>query len=330
MKIGFVMMETIQPFRGGVHEQVHLLRRQLERRGVRADLLAYSRRAVEDRGKRMLWLRQLSPSFVAKLVRAEEDVYISETAWPILPTLISCRLNSSLCILHLHSLESKQDVGLGMGGRALIKGLEEVGKLCDLILVPSRVEASLLRSNRVRVLPNVIDVDSFTRSRPAELRRPAVTFVGGMGYPPNREAAEEVIRVAELVNRSMRVNFYLVGPSPPPAKPPVYATGYVDSTAPYVLGSDICVAPVRRGGGVKLKVLEYMASGKPIVATGKAVEGVEGIEFVRAETREEFAQSILDILEGRVERERFVVNVETVRREYSPENSVSRLLRIIS
>ena len=55
--------------------------------------------------------------------------------------------------------------------------------------------------------------------------------------------------------------------------PPVYATGYVESTIPYIMSADICVAPVKRGGGVKLKMLEYMMSGKPIIATKKRDRG---------------------------------------------------------
>ena len=40
MKIAFVMMETIYPQRGGIHEQVYLLKRELERRGIKAEIIA--------------------------------------------------------------------------------------------------------------------------------------------------------------------------------------------------------------------------------------------------------------------------------------------------
>jgi hypothetical protein len=60
------MMETIYPQRGGIHEQVYLLKRELERRGIKAEIIAYSKRRAEERGKRLLWLRSLSPFFLRK------------------------------------------------------------------------------------------------------------------------------------------------------------------------------------------------------------------------------------------------------------------------
>jgi glycosyltransferase involved in cell wall biosynthesis len=56
------------------------------------------------------------------------------------------------------------------------------------------------------------------------------------------------------------------------------------------MSADICVAP---GGGVKLKILEYMMSGKPIIATKKAVEGIDDIVYLNAESEEEFAKRMM-------------------------------------
>jgi len=330
-RIGFVMMESIYPQRGGVHEQVYLLSKELINLQKKVDILAYSTRRAEESGKRLLWLRQLEPRFLNRLLKAKEEVYIAETAWPIVPTLVAARINGSRCVLHLHSVESFQDVGLGRFPKALVKFLEWIGKTCDVILVPSEVEFEILHNNKVKILRNVIDVESFETREPMRLQRPAVVFVGGMGYPPNREAAEIVVKISEEVNRRRRVYFYLVGPSPPPVKFPVIATGYVNSTIPYILGADICIAPLMRGGGVKLKILEYMASGKPIVASRKAVEGIQGVKYVHAETVEEFVNAILDILENKVDVEDFKhENPKIIERDHSPKNSARRLLNIIS
>jgi len=103
--------------------------------------------------------------------------------------------------------------------------------------------------DRIFIYPNVIDVEAFNFYRLADLKHPAVVFIGGMGYPPNREASEMIIRIPRIVNSQLEklgknpVNFYLVGPSPPPVSPPVYATGYVEFNISYILGADICIAP---------------------------------------------------------------------------------------
>jgi hypothetical protein len=43
----------------------------LERRGIKTEIIAYSKRRAEERGKRLLWLRSLSTSFIRKIVKGE-------------------------------------------------------------------------------------------------------------------------------------------------------------------------------------------------------------------------------------------------------------------
>ncbi len=334
LRIAFVLMESIYPQRGGVHEEVYLLLRELRNMGINAYIVAYRYRRADEGGGRLLWLRMLSPLFIRRL-RAY-PILISETAWALLPTLVAKLLLRRKCILHLHSVESLQDVGLSVVGRVIVNILERLGKYCDATLVPSVIERNLLVNklnyprDRVHILPNVIDFNEFSKYEPAQLKRPAVVFVGGMGYPPNREAAEAIVKIAgEVLRRGKLVNFYLVGPSPPPVKPPVYATGYVESTKPYIKGADVLIAPIYRGGGVKLKILEYMASGKPIVATEKAVEGIEDVVYVRAETPEEFADAIISLLNGKVKMD-FSRNVKIIEKKHTPKVAAEELLNIIN
>jgi len=55
----------------------------------------------------------------------------------------------------------------------------------------------------------------------------------------------------------------------------VYLTGYVDDIRPWVQGSLACVVPLREGGGTRIKILEAMALGTPVIATTKGAEGLE-------------------------------------------------------
>lgn len=325
MKLALVMMESIYPQRGGIHEQVFLLTRELKKMSFDAEIIPYSTRRVDERGKKMLWLREMSPSFISKIKGNKYDAVISETAWPIIPSILGSKLSSSPCVLHLHSVESRQDTGLSFSGKKIISFLEGLRKFCDITFVPSEIERELLKN--AEILPNIIDIDAFQTVKPVELKRPAVVFVGGMGYPPNREAALSILRISEILKEKGKgnVNFYLVGPSPPPTIPPVYSTGYVESTIAYIKGADICIAPIKRGGGVKLKTLEYMASGKPIIATHKAVEGIDKINYIHAETEEEFANAIEEILKNG-ESMNFKENIKLVREKHSPTSAANKLI----
>ncbi|BCU68073.1 hypothetical protein HS7_15100 [Sulfolobales archaeon HS-7] len=322
------MMESIYPERGGIHEEVFLVYNEMVRRGIPVRISPYSRRGVAERGKRMLWLRQNNPSFIKGLIDDNSDVYISETAWASIPTLTASKLSGKKSLLHLHSVESKQDVGNSFVGRRVIKFLESTAHYYDRVMVPSTIEAKELGDlDNVTILPNVIDVESFRRESPFELKRPSVVFVGGMNYPPNMEAAKRIIKISKMVNEKRRAYFYLVGPNPPPVEYPVIATGYVESTAPYLLGADICIAPLVRGGGVKLKSLEYMLSGNPIIASNKAMEGIEKAEYVLANSDDEFANAILEQLTS--EKAKSERNIEYVTENHSPKKAVDILLDII-
>lgn len=56
--------------------------------------------------------------------------------------------------------------------------------------------------------------------------------------------------------------------------------GYVENLEGWIKSSKVCIVPILRGGGTNLKILEYAAAGKPIVATHKAVEGLEMVNNV--------------------------------------------------
>jgi glycosyltransferase involved in cell wall biosynthesis len=76
--------------------------------------------------------------------------------------------------------------------------------------------------------------------------------------------------------------------------------GYLRNLESWIKSSRICIAPILRGGGTRLKILEYAAANKPIVATFKAVEGLEMINGIHGlfykEVNKEFIEGIRRIL----------------------------------
>ena len=73
----------------------------------------------------------------------------------------------------------------------------------------------------------------------------------------------------------------------------VRLTGFVDDVRLPVAEAAVCVAPIRQGGGTRLKILEAMALGTPVVATAKGAEGldvVDGEHLLLADDPERFAR----------------------------------------
>ena len=111
---------------------------------------------------------------------------------------------------------------------------------------------------------------------------PVVVFVGLMGWTPNVDAAVWLVRSvwprvrAKVPGAQLR----LVGREPAPAVQAlagegVTVTGTVPAVAPHLEAARVVVAPLRAGGGSRLKILEGLDAGRPVVATTVGAEGLE-------------------------------------------------------
>jgi glycosyltransferase involved in cell wall biosynthesis len=116
---------------------------------------------------------------------------------------------------------------------------------------------------------------------PASAAGSSIVFVGGFRHPPNVDAASWLVReILPLVHASQpRVRLSIVGADPPPAlaalaSDTVTVTGRVASVEPFLRSAAVVVAPVRSGGGMRRKVLEAMAVGRPVVTTTRGAEGI--------------------------------------------------------
>jgi polysaccharide biosynthesis protein PslH len=141
---------------------------------------------------------------------------------------------------------------------------------------------------------------------------PAVLFVGNFTHPPNADAAlwlaTEIFPAVRATHPEARL--IIVGPSPGPelralAREGVEVTGEVPDVAPYLEDAAVVAAPVRTGGGMRVKVLEALAAGKAVVATPLAVEGLDvvtGDQLEIAETVDEMRPAISRLLGDEEER----------------------------
>ncbi len=153
--------------------------------------------------------------------------------------------------------------------------------------------------DRIQVIPNCIDLDRFHYS-PGPTSSSDVLFVGNFAYTPNREAALFVSR--ELQPRLPEARFVLAGAHPPSeiqGNPGVHAPGYVEDLGPLVAEARVCIAPLFQGSGTRLKILTYLAAGKPVVATHKACEGLgveDGVQLLLREDAAAFAAAVRGLL----------------------------------
>jgi glycosyltransferase involved in cell wall biosynthesis len=195
--------------------------------------------------------------------------------------------------------------------RAPVRRLEEraVRSVGGVLAVSEseRLHFESLAPGRTTLVPNGVDCESL-RPRGTLPAQPSFLFLGSLGYSANLDSARYLLR--EILPRVRRsdAGMTLVGGKPPDqlrteaADAPlrVEVTGLVPSTEPYFERSRFLVVPLRFGGGTRLKILESLARGVPVLTTSIGCEGLDltpGREIMVADDPAEFAGSIDRLLE---------------------------------
>jgi glycosyltransferase involved in cell wall biosynthesis len=189
---------------------------------------------------------------------------------------------------------------------------------CDVHVVCSSRERAILLNRlpdaRIEVVGNGVDVAYYSEGEPAAppAGRRDILFVGSMDYHANIEAALEF---AGDVWPAMRLShpdfrFVIVGRDPPQqvrdlaAQPGIVVTGTVDDVRPWYRSAFAVVVPLRTGSGTRLKILEAMAAGVPVVSTRLGAEGLDvrnNENILLAETAAEMRLAV-DLLSQSPER----------------------------
>jgi sugar transferase (PEP-CTERM/EpsH1 system associated) len=182
----------------------------------------------------------------------------------------------------------------------------------DGCTVTSERDQTMLLSDeptaRTAVVPNGVDLDFFRPSpdaAPHEQR--TLLFFGAMDYYPNTDAMFFFLKdvFPELVARYPSLRLCIVGRKPTEdivskGSANVEVTGVVDDVRPWLERADVVIVPLRIGGGTRLKILEAMAMGKPVVSTTLGAEGLAVVperDVLLADGARDFARQIGRLLD---------------------------------
>lgn len=134
---------------------------------------------------------------------------------------------------------------------------------------------------RIAVIENGVDAAYFKDAR-AEPKRNRLLFVGAMDYHANIDAVIPFVRAVwpGIRQRFPEWRLTIVGSRPPKAvldlrgEAGVEVTGTVDDVRPYYSEAFASIVPLRTGTGTRLKILEAMAAGVPVISTPIGAEGL--------------------------------------------------------
>jgi glycosyltransferase involved in cell wall biosynthesis len=135
---------------------------------------------------------------------------------------------------------------------------------------------------RIQVVENGVDTQYFAAAEESAAPAQQIVFVGTMDYYPNVEAATSFAnRIWPRVREQFhQMRLMIVGANPTPAVsalsaiPGITVTGTVPDVRPYYREALAAIVPLRTGGGTRLKILEAMAAGVPVVSTVLGAEGL--------------------------------------------------------
>jgi glycosyltransferase involved in cell wall biosynthesis len=182
----------------------------------------------------------------------------------------------------------------------------------DAVLAVSHEDKAALQEAagqpvEIVVIPIAIDTDQVTVvERETEPRH--ILHIGTMYWPPNIDAVNWFVRhVYPLIYQERPdVQFDVVGSRPPAellalndAGLGINVTGYVHDPTPYQRRAAVMVVPLLAGGGMRVKILNALAEGIPIVSTTLGYEGISvapGKDILVGDTPEEFATAVLSLL----------------------------------
>jgi polysaccharide biosynthesis protein PslH len=219
-------------------------------------------------------------------------------------------------VLDLHNIESSLVTSYARARRGIPAALFRVEAAAlrrmerrtigsfDHVVVVSEKERDRLPpgARSVLVCPNGREPSAVLPEAP----EPTVAFVATMGWAPNVDAAVWLARDIwpMILDRVPRARLLLVGKDPAPAvlalaDDTIEVTGTVEDVRPSLARSRVVVAPLRAGGGTRLKIMEALDVGRPLVATSVGCEGMEdliGRGVVVADTAPALAEAIADLL----------------------------------
>ena len=185
-------------------------------------------------------------------------------------------------------------------------------------VVSERERANLRRIvpdyDRVQVVPNSIDLESYAGTF-GEPEPNTLVFAGALTYHANLDAARFFVsEVYPLVRQAVPdVRLRITGRTDGvdlgslPSQPGVQLTGYVPDVRPVVARSWASVVPLRVGGGTRVKILESMALGTPVVSTSKGAEGLDvsdGADILLADAPSRLAARTVELLRSPLLRRR--------------------------
>ena len=220
---------------------------------------------------------------------------------------------------------------LSLQARALERMERSVCATFDTNLVVSEQDAGLLQaiqpSAKFHVVENGVDTTYFKPSPPEEQRNTLV-FTGMLDWYPNVSGIRFFVREVwpHIKTRFPDARLQLAGKNPASevlacakADSSIVVTPNPDDMRPVIARAGVVICPLLEGGGTRLKILDAMAMGKPVVSTTIGCEGLrvrQRENILIADGLSEFGEAVIQLLQDEKRNQLGTEARKLVEREY--------------
>ncbi len=192
----------------------------------------------------------------------------------------SCKL-----LFEVHNVENELIKQLGAHPQEIERIKEEEKQAIqnsDTVIVRSKENYDSILNlgcskDKLFIYRGGITVDNIKFKKRHHLTNNNVLFLGHLNYTPNQQAVDII---ATQISPKVNKNFLIAGKGSPflqrkYSSPNIKFLGWVDDLNHLFNQVDIALAPLITGSGTRLKILDYMAAGIPVIGTDLSVEGLE-------------------------------------------------------
>lgn len=225
-----------------------------------------------------------------------------------------------------HEKNVLRHIALRLEARRIRRAEQRICEKADIVLTTTvEDQTALLATSRKRfrgeIIPIGVDVPAEPWNRGTA---PMLLHVGTMFYPPNADAVRWFLTdvFARVRVAVPDARFVIVGARPPadiaafhdPAHG-IEVRGYVPDIRPLLAEAAATVVPTRAGSGMRVKILEAMAIGLPVVATTIGAEGIHVVpdtHVLIADDPPAFAEAAVRLLTDPALRARLRLHAHTL------------------
>lgn len=190
--------------------------------------------------------------------------------------------------------------------------LRELNPEARVFVIENGVDANFYSDEQIAIADNTCRKDNSNDSSKSR-----IVFVGSMDYHANIDGVVSFCREVwpRLRERESDLIFTIVGRDPAPAVrvlstiPGVEITGTVDDVRPYYREALASIVPLKVGGGSRLKILEAMAAGVPVISTTLGAEGLDvnhDESILIADSDDAMIESVIRIIENEATRDHLI------------------------